>query len=117
MGTCSIDVDMDGSPAEFYKATRPRARKQHIKACAECGGDINRGEVYELVKAKWEGQVDTIKTCPVCLEIRKALFCSFYHFGMWAELEEQADEICISSLNGLSQRAINKLSDFLQKLD
>jgi hypothetical protein len=47
----------------------PKARKDH--KCCECGDIIKKGDIYEYVSGKWEGEFDTYKTCMICSRIRK----------------------------------------------
>ena len=87
---CACDFD----PPEFYIKKTPKANKTH--KCHECGSDIGVGEVYENVSAKWDGYVSTIKTCPDCVFIRKALdeikcFC-WSHGGLMEDVQEQLSE-------------------------
>lgn len=73
----------DGEPAEFYHLSEHKARVLH--KCTECGRAIQSGERYEKVFAKWDGSVDTIKTCQRCVAIREHLkahvrcFCWMHH--------------------------------------
>ncbi len=62
---CSCDY---GDAPAFYRACRPRARKQHV--CEECGGPIRPGEKYERVSGKWDSYVDTFLTCARCVDLR-----------------------------------------------
>ena len=72
---------------EFYDAKEVVARKDH--KCDECGETINKGQKYERVSGKWDGEVSTYKTCLPCLRIRKDLFtCGFHHGGLAEELWE-----------------------------
>lgn len=41
--------------------------------CVECGGPIKPGEIYQLVKGKWSGEWDRLRTCPMCLRIQADL--------------------------------------------
>lgn len=61
----------DYEPASFYSVATPKARKAH--RCDECGHAISPGENYERVGAKWEGMVDTFKTCHRCIALRQHL--------------------------------------------
>lgn len=36
------------------------------RKCVECGGSINPGSVYHLVKGKWEGQFEEFYWHPTC---------------------------------------------------
>ncbi|RLJ20013.1 hypothetical protein DJ031_06805 [bacterium endosymbiont of Escarpia laminata] len=77
----------------YFKST-PKARKEH--KCYECGGTIKPGEMYERVRAKWDGEMMVIKTCQDCVEIRDALsemecFC-WSHGGLYEEVQTQFQE-------------------------
>lgn len=56
---------------DFYIKNIRKARNVHI--CLECNGNITPGDIYEEVRAKWDGEVDTIKTCLSCLIIREKI--------------------------------------------
>jgi len=113
--TCQIyvDLDYDGAKAEFYVTKMVKARKAH--ECLECKRKIKSGEMYERVKAKWDGQIDTICTCSTCLEIRKAFFCTYVHGSMWVDFEYEAveEDLDLSKLEGLSKAAIDAVSEHL----
>lgn len=64
MDACYCDYD----PPEFYHQEVRRAKKEH--RCSECGRSISPGESYEHVRGKWDGYVDTFKTCPRCLALK-----------------------------------------------
>ena len=51
--TCTID-EWDGEPSEFHHVVVMKARKSH--KCYECGGEIKKGDKYELkhVKSVWK---------------------------------------------------------------
>lgn len=65
MDACYCDYD----PPEFYHQETRRAKKEHH--CSECAREIEPGEAYEHVRGKWDGRVDTFKTCPRCLALRE----------------------------------------------
>lgn len=79
---CMVD---DCEPCDFVTQTRPKARKAH--KCHECRREISIGETYRRVAAKFDGIVDTTKTCAHCeaagiwLEKR----CGGYPIGMMRE--------------------------------
>lgn len=66
---CMYDY-FDDAPA-FYARTERCARKSH--KCDECGRLIAKGERYQHVAAKWEGELGTIKTCAHCAVIQSWL--------------------------------------------
>jgi hypothetical protein len=112
--TCQIDVEQcDGEVAKFYTAKIVKARRPH--RCIECHQEIVPGEQYELVKGMWDGRIDTISTCSICLEVRKAFFCTWMHGCMWEDFGSWAeeDDFELSALNGLSRQAIDMISEHL----
>ena len=91
MSVCWCDP---GPVAEFYIKFTRKARKTH--KCYECGMPIKIGEKYEHVRAKWEGQIATVKTCADCVEIRDALdemecFC-WLHGSLMEDVQTQFQE-------------------------
>jgi hypothetical protein len=59
----------DGVDATFSKTTWRKARKSHT--CAECSAEIRPGERYEVTTGKWDGYMESHKTCKTCVAIRK----------------------------------------------
>lgn len=91
MSDCYCDL---GDAPEFYCLATPKARKVH--ECYECGMAIQPGERYENLRAKWDGSVSTIKTCPDCASIRDALkempcFC-WLHGSLLDDVTNQFEE-------------------------
>jgi hypothetical protein len=64
MTDCYCDYD----PPEFYHKETRKART--AKKCYECYGPIAPGERYEHVCGKWDGHIDTYRTCDRRLELR-----------------------------------------------
>lgn len=79
---CMVD---DCEPGEFYRETRPRARKTH--KCHECLREIRVGETYRSVATKFDGVVETTKTCAHCEAAGEWLNerCNGYPIGMMRE--------------------------------
>lgn len=93
MISCVCDYD----PADFYNATIRTARKLH--ACFECGGQILPGDKYEHVTGKWEGRLDTFRTCERCHDIRQWVennvpCVCWAHGNMIEDAEAAIDEAC-----------------------
>ena len=61
----------DLEPAEFFQSETRRARKPH--RCDERGCAINVGDRYEHVRAKWDGDMATVRVCPACIRIKAAI--------------------------------------------
>ncbi len=60
--------DCDGDPPLFYRSSVLRARGTH--KCFECAGVISPGESYEYVAGKWDGEVESFRTCERCYDLR-----------------------------------------------
>jgi hypothetical protein len=54
---------------DFQTTCVRSARKVH--RCCECNGYINPGQQYQLCSGSWDGQMDSFKTCSVCLAARE----------------------------------------------
>lgn len=67
----------DGVLPDFYHKECRKARKAH--RCYECGCKIERGEVYEYVRGKWDDDPISMHTCPDCVRLRDA-FCEMECF-------------------------------------
>jgi hypothetical protein len=84
---CNTDHD---SP-DFYTETSNKAIRDHN--CSECRRVILKGERYKRVTGKWNGVVDTFKTCAHCIVIQDWLLkqCGGYlHGGLKEEIYEHA---------------------------
>lgn len=102
MGACACIYDGDGEQADFSTTEIVKARKSH--KCGECGQTIAAGQKYERVFGKWEGRVSTFKTCFVCVEIRGALFCDGWTYGMiWERIEESWGEKATNPLGCINE--------------
>jgi hypothetical protein len=74
--------------AEFSTTKVVRARKPH--RCGECRDEIPVGADYERCAGKWDGVIDTMRTCLACAEIRAAFVCGSWVFEMlWESIEEE----------------------------
>ncbi len=84
---CPLSSGDDDGPS-FYVDQIRRAKKTH--RCGECREDILKGDRYEIVTGRWDGTIDTHKTCLSCMEIRDHFACgSGFYFGrLWDDLEE-----------------------------
>lgn len=86
-GVCIGGGDWDESP-EFYVWEYPKARKEY--KCCECDRTIERGSQYERYTDKFDGSINTVKTCMDCSHIRNGLTCeggALPPFGeLWSEV-------------------------------
>lgn len=92
--SCFCDYDAP----EFYSAQERTARKLH--KCCECGHVIQPGERYEHVSAKWEGDVSSVKTCLLCVDLRESLAEAeggcFLHGGLFEDYWEYLSNVFFS---------------------
>ncbi len=76
MSDCDVciggECDYDGLP-EFQKVEMRTARKDH--KCFECRQVIPNGQRYEAFTCKFDGAVETTKTCEACADIRSVYSC------------------------------------------
>ena len=76
---CSCDYD----PPEFYRAERRKSRKP--RQCCQCGHLIAKGETYENVVGKTDGDQWAAETCARCLALRDYVkshvpcYCYMHH--------------------------------------
>jgi hypothetical protein len=90
MSDCQVCIGSDEweSP-EFYNWEFPKARKEY--KCGECRRTITKGQQYERYTAKFDGEMQSEKTCMDCSHIRKAFTCegsASPPFGdLWHEIQ------------------------------
>lgn len=114
--SCVIDIDHDSYSCSFIHTENPVARKEH--RCCECGDIIRKGDKYEKVTGKWEGDFIQYKTCMICVEIRDKLFCSFIFTTLLEELSEFTSggyDLDYNMIDGLSISAIDKIEKYFEK--
>ena len=90
--SCVCDYD---APA-FYQVEKHAARKQHC--CEECRRAIQPGETYEKARGKWDGRLDTFKTCARCVALREHIkahvpcFC-WSHGNLLDDMRTEVDNL------------------------
>lgn len=85
-GVCLGGYDSDGT-LEMYAEKIVTARKLH--QCYECQGAINKGEKYQRVTGKWEGEFNVYEFCLICSEISTCLSCDGRCFGnLWEDITD-----------------------------
>lgn len=83
--TC-IDMDIDGDYSEKVSDKIVVAKLVH--RCIECHNVIHPRDKYRSEVYAYDGSISRFKTCLVCNNIRKEMFCSF-EFGMiWEAVYE-----------------------------
>jgi hypothetical protein len=70
----------DYDPPEFLRERRVKANKPH--ECCECLQTIEKGETYQNASGKWDGRLETFRTCLGCLDLAKRLGVTCWCFGM-----------------------------------
>lgn len=81
--------DVDDPPIFWSERNIRRARKQF--RCCECGGPILPGESYREFSGKWYSEIETYRTCALCVELKEwasisvPCFCS----NTFGELHER----------------------------
>lgn len=114
---CGCIYVSDYDPPELYDPRIRVARKGHW--CGECHSPILPGESYEYVFGKWEGRIDTCKTCLTCLSIREAFFCDgFMHGSVMENVREHIYGLdgrigfdCLEKLNDQARTRILKIME------
>jgi hypothetical protein len=107
---------------EACSATKPRARKRHC--CSECSRTIEPGETYERTWGKFDGGVETYKTCVDCLSVRDSFFCDGWGYTVvWQDLQEHLSEVVrfgdgVSSdcMAPLTKAARDKVCDLIEEI-
>lgn len=77
---CSID---DAENPEFFTEKLVKARKSH--KCCECNREIRPGEQHERSTGKWDGEIDTFRTCFICRTIRNDYCHGGWEYGRLIE--------------------------------
>jgi hypothetical protein len=85
---CSCVYDDDVEPCDVFESKIVKGRKEY--KCIECGDMIKKGEKHEYSKWLFEGDWNHARTCAVCVNIRKSVYCGQYAVGALREtiLEE-----------------------------
>lgn len=100
----SCDCDDEG-PA-FMRVNEKRARRSH--RCCECKETISAGHTYEHTSGKWEGEIETFRTCERCADLRASYLAMGYcvafgtlwsdHYDMLPEGDSRARRLAESIL-------------------
>lgn len=88
MGCADYCIDMDADINNNFQCSTvvKKARKEY--RCVECHQVIRPGDSYEKYVTK-DINIETFRTCAICYDIRQALVCGSWYFGMlWEQIEE-----------------------------
>lgn len=81
----------DYDAPDFTRERFVRGRKVH--RCIECGRAIRKGERHEAATGKWDGGVQTLRTCLRCVAVRSCLTPSGWIYGrLWDAVGEARSE-------------------------
>lgn len=109
---CAIEDEGYCDSPEFCHEKIVKARKPH--KCCECHDEIPAGAKYESCTGKWDGDLQTYKTCMLCVEIRNKFSChgSWTFTTAWEQLRDNLFErMTTGCLKGLSAAAKQKVVD------
>ena len=70
----------DYDPPAFLRERKVKANKPH--ECCECLGTIEPGKTYQNSSGKWDGRLETFRTCLGCLDLAKRFGVTCWCFGM-----------------------------------
>ncbi len=92
-----------------------KARKSYV--CRECRQTIPKGARYvRYAGTNDDHRIFVVKTCLLCEEIRKALYCDGYYFGqLWEDIEEQLFENNLMNSACLAKLDTPEAKQFLQQ--
>jgi hypothetical protein len=76
---CSCVYLGEGEEADIFREKTVKGRKEY--KCIECGDTIKKGESHECAEWLYEGEWGSARTCLVCVNIRKSVFCYEYTIG------------------------------------
>lgn len=108
----SCYCDYKDGPSVYDAKTR-KAKKEH--KCSECRGVIKPGEVYEHAWGVWDGDAQTFKACPDCLELRRwaqaHVKCICWSHGETHQIVRETFEEYERDCPGLTAEAEAKIAD------
>ena len=94
---------------EFFNESIVKSRKEH--KCCECFRVIPKGLQYQHISGKWDGYIETYKTCMDCKYIRDGLSCGgVVGLGeLWFEVYEVFGDVkstaCLAKIETASAKA------------
>ena len=84
--SCVIDVDLFGDAIyELFSKHISEGGDHAMVKCIECGESV---DTYTVEVGVYQGELTAYATCPDCMAIRTALFCSFYFGTIWSDLDD-----------------------------
>lgn len=114
--SCSCFIS-EGDRAELSSEKKVKARIKH--RCCECCKVIEKGELYERVTGKWDGNWGCYQTCSDCSEIRDLFFCEWIYGRLWEDMREHLGygvDVPWSDIGKLSESARNKVLESIEEM-
>ena len=90
MSCPDMSVDATDGP-DFSRVSYPRSRKP--RWCCECGRQIKTTERHQYVVGRWEGYLDTYRTCLRCVAVRLCVTPQAWIYGGLQEAIDEADRV------------------------
>lgn len=121
---CSCIYVGDYDDTETIHEKRLKAKKSHT--CDECCNGIVPGTTYERYVGKFNGKVETHRTCSTCLDLRITFFCAGWIWGglyeaLWEHISEMDGQISSECLLSLTPAArdvvIGMIDDYFKDTD
>lgn len=98
----------EGDEPDFITTANVKARKPY--RCCECRETIPAKTIYQRTAGKWDGHMDTYRTCLACAEVRGAMCCEGWTYGsLWEDAEESLFQTlttgCLGALTTAAAKA------------
>lgn len=92
MSECDVCIGGCDDPMEMISESTPTCRLPF--KCCECRREIAKGEKYEKMVGRYDGQFLTYRTCLLCVEIRTIFCCGegWMFESLWDDMREYAFE-------------------------
>lgn len=115
--SCLIDIDPDNMYEELF-CKIVKGKKQC--RCGECNNLIHKGTEHEVFVGKIDGQINTHRTCLLCVQIRNKFCCNWTYEGMYEDISDAIEsdpnlENCILMLS--TEAEYNRLVDRITYLE
>lgn len=83
--SCAVPADNNEQPDFCVERDLLKSRKNY--QCYECRDRINIGDRYNKITGKWDGTMDTFRTCSDCVSVKNVFYSAGYCFGnIWDDL-------------------------------
>lgn len=92
MTECDVCIGGCDDPMESISESLPSCRIPF--KCCECGLEVPKGDKYEKIVGRYDGEFLTYRTCLLCVEIRNVFTCGkgWMFESLWDDMREYAFE-------------------------